>query len=140
MAPRLTHLALTCPDLERVVEFYGRHLGMRRVKLRSGPGGTDRVVWLAPAREDAPLLVFIERRAAPNPALRDSMTRHLGFALPDREAVDEVYRGLEAEGHDPTPPACVDETVGYITMVRDPAGHWVELSAGQDVSPANWDA
>lgn len=136
---QLTHCAFSTPDLDQTVDFYCRYLAMRRVRLREDPVRHERVAWLAPAREDAPILVCIELKAAPNPGLRDHMARHLGFSLADRAAVDALYDRLLADGWQPTPPVYLDANAGYLTMVRDPSGLWVEISCEQDVSPGNWD-
>ncbi|MCA9773288.1 MAG: hypothetical protein KC466_12820, partial [Myxococcales bacterium] len=66
-------------------------------------------------------------------------TRHLGFELADRAAVDAKAAELRAAGHEVAGPEYINPVVGYILMVRDPDGRVVEFSTEQDCSPANWD-
>jgi len=137
-SPRFTHNAFPTPRLDACVDFYRDVAGMRVVKRRGDAG--ERVYWLAPATADLPIFVLVEKPQAPPPARHESFMRHLGFEVTDRAALDALYDRLARAGIDATAPEYVDETVGHIFMVRDPDGRVVEFSAGQDVSPANWDA
>jgi len=136
--PRFTHNAFPTAHLDASVAFYEGVAGMRVVKSRGDRG--DRVFWLAPADADLPIFVLVERPAPVLPARSEPLLRHLGFAVDDRAALEILHERIAAMGLDVTDPEYVDEIVGHIFIVRDPDGRAVEFSAGQDVSPANWDA
>jgi catechol 2,3-dioxygenase-like lactoylglutathione lyase family enzyme len=136
-APRFTHNAFPTARLDACVAFYRDVAGMRVVKRRGESG--ERVYWLAPATTDLPIFVLVERPAAAPRGGDESYMRHLGFEMSDRAALDALHARIVAQRLAPTEPEYVDEVVGHIFMVRDPDGRVVEFSAGQDVSPANWD-
>jgi catechol 2,3-dioxygenase-like lactoylglutathione lyase family enzyme len=136
-SPRFTHNAFPTPRLDACVAFYRDVAEMRVVKRRGDDG--ERVYWLAPATTDLPIFVLVERPDA-SPPRGASLMRHLGFEVQDRAALDALHARITADGYDATEPEYVDEIVGHIFMLRDPDGRVVEFSAGQDVSPANWDA
>jgi catechol 2,3-dioxygenase-like lactoylglutathione lyase family enzyme len=135
--PRFTHNAFPTPRLDACVAFYEEFAEMRVVKRRGGPG--ERVFWLAPAIADLPIFVLIERPGAGPVPRDDSGLRHLGFEVESRADLDALHARLATAGHAPTEPAYIDAIVGHIFMVEDPDGRVVEFSAGQDVSPDNWD-
>jgi catechol 2,3-dioxygenase-like lactoylglutathione lyase family enzyme len=135
--PRFTHNAFPTPRLDECVAFYEEFAEMRVVKRRGDSG--ERVLWVAPATTDLPIFVLIERPHA-DPVPRDAAgLRHLGFEVDSREDLDALHARFVAAGRQPTDPEYVNEVVGHIFMVEDPDGRVVEFSAGQDVSPANWD-
>ena len=136
-SPRFTHNAFPTPRLDACARFYRDVAGMRVVKRRGADG--ERVYWLAPATADLPIFVFVEKPRAPPPKRDESFMRHLGFEVTDRAALDALHARIVGSGIDATEPEYIDEIVGHIFMVRDPDGRVVEFSAGQDVSPANWD-
>ena len=135
--PRFTHNAFPTPRLDACVAFYEDFAEMRVVKRRGGVG--ERAYWIAPATADLPLFVLIERPHAGTVPRDDSGLRHLGFAVDSREDLDALHARFVAAGYAPSDPRYIDETVGHVFMVADPDGRTVEFSAGQDVSPANWD-
>lgn len=133
----LSHYAIATAHMDDTLYFYCRYGSMRIVRDRRQ--GT-RICWLAPDKSASPILVIIDYPDIPYAAEgSDSMLRHLGFELESKEEVDSMYHLLKAENRHPTNPVYVDEFTGYITMVKDPDGRWVEFSYGQDVSESNWD-
>jgi catechol 2,3-dioxygenase-like lactoylglutathione lyase family enzyme len=135
--PRFTHNAFPTPRLDACVDFYREVASMRVVKRRGDPG--ERVYWMAPATTDLPIFVLVEEPDADATPRDGSLMRHWGFEVSDRAALDALHARIATAGHTPTDPEYVDEIVGHIFMLRDPDGRVVEFSAGQDVSPANWD-
>jgi catechol 2,3-dioxygenase-like lactoylglutathione lyase family enzyme len=57
---------------------------------------------------------------------------HLGFSLDSRAEVDAVAARAQAAGVLQQAAGYVNEVVAYICMLRDPDGHSVEFSHGQD--------
>jgi len=123
----LTHVALPCADLKRTIAFYAKYADMDVVHERESDG--VRVAWLSDKTRPF-VIVFLETQNIPHPLGPFS---HLGVGLPSRDAVDERVawareEGLEVEGpQDSGPP------VGYWVFIRDPDGHTLELTHGQEV-------
>ena len=136
--PHFTHNAFPTARLDACIAFYESVAAMRVVKSRGDDG--ERVVWLAPAAADTPIFVLVERPSRAPHTHAEPLLRHLGFEVSDRAALDALHTHVMALGLAASPPEYVDAIVGHIFMVRDPDGRVVEFSAGQDVSPANWDA
>lgn len=135
-APRFTHSAFVSSHYEACLGWYADVARLRLVKERGDAG--ERVAWMAPADEDAPIFVFIESPAgdrAPEP-----LSRHLGFEFASIAALEAHHARLLAAGRTPTPVEFVNEVVGTVFLLHDPDGRVVEFSHGQDVSPTNWDA
>ncbi len=97
------------------------------------------VTWLAePGREKTFIFVLISGGPERTPATGDFS--HLGFALPSREAVDDMARRAEGAGILVWPPREEPYPVGYFCGVRDPDGNAVEFSFGQPLGPGAEDA
>ena len=132
MGPTLTHIALHVPDLDACIAFYADFCGLRLIHQRPAKG--SRIVWMAePGREQAFVIVMMPGGTPRNLAADDYS--HFGFALPSRDAVDEIAKRAQQAGcliwsprDDPFP-------VGYYCGVRDPAGNYVEFSFGQPLGP-----
>ena len=131
MKPTLTHLALGVRSLDRSVDFYARHAGLRVVHDRLDHG--TRVVWLAERDDPDFVLVLFEVPGEPPPA--PSTLQHLGFAVASREDVDAAAAGGRAEGLVAIEPADGGPVVGYFCILRDPDGNGVEFSFGQSIRP-----
>ena len=137
MGPSLTHIALHVRDLPASVAFYREYCAMNVVHERSDAG--VEVTWLAePGREKTFIFVLISGGPERTPATRDFS--HLGFALPSREAVDDMARRAEGAGILVWPPREEPYPVGYFCGVRDPDGNAVEFSFGQPLGPGAEDA
>lgn len=122
-----THVALPVTDIERSVAFYARYAGMRVIHERTGQGA--RVAWISDlTRPFVLVLIRVER-------VDDRLAGwgHIGVGCASRAEVDRLVALASAEGclaHGPTdsgPP------VGYWCFLRDPDGHQLELSHGQEV-------
>ena len=116
-------MALPVADLERSVGFYTSYAAMRVVHRREG------VVWLSD-RTRPFVIVLIESRDAIDP-LRP--VAHLGVACGSREDVDALCRRARDEDVLITGPFDYGPPVGYWAFLRDPDGHTLEVSHGQDV-------
>ena len=122
----LTHIALPVKDLERSIGFYATYAAMEVVHRRPD------VVWLSD-RTRPFIIVLIQTTETVHP-LRP--VAHLGIGCASRAEVDRLCEKGRAEDvlvagpHDYGPP------VGYWAFLRDPDGHTVEISHGQDVELA----
>jgi len=137
--PRLTHLALHVADLGKSVDFYTRVAGMRLVHERIDATTGVAVAWVTTCAADAPLAFAIVLIADAGNALGYGAPQapigplsHLGFGLNSRAGVDAIAARAQAAGVLQQAAGYVNEVVGYICMLRDPDGHTVEFSHGQD--------
>jgi catechol 2,3-dioxygenase-like lactoylglutathione lyase family enzyme len=122
----LTHAALEVSDLDASIAFYAEFAGMRVVHRRPG------VAWLGDGTRDF-VIVLLESERVEAPLLPNG---HLGVACASLAEVDrlsEVAREQERLIEGPTdygPP------VGYWAFLRDPDGHTLEISYGQEIGGA----
>ena len=122
----MTHVALPVTDLERSIAFYADYANMRVVHRR------PEVVWLGDGTRPF-VIVLVEAPEVEHP-LRPFA--HLGVGCASRDDVDRLCEKARAEGiliggpNDSGPP------VGYWAFIRDPNGHTLEVSFGQEVALA----
>ena len=119
----LTHIALPVVDLDESCAFYARYAGMDVVHRRDG------VVWLSD--KTRPFVIVLMASESVLHPLRPSA--HLGVACASREEVDRLAARARDEGRLLDGPCDYGPPVGYWAFVRDPDGHTLELSHGQDV-------
>ncbi|MBI1180602.1 MAG: VOC family protein [Alphaproteobacteria bacterium] len=132
MRPSLTHIALHCEDLDATIAFYRDYCGMHVSHERADAGG--RVVWMSePGKEHDFVFVLIPGGSHRPQAENDYS--HLGFALPSREAVDEIAARAKADGILAWPPRQEAYPVGYYCGIRTPDGNVVEFSHDQPLGP-----
>lgn len=124
----LSHVALVVADLDASIAFYARYAAMETVHRRGEAG--HQVAWLSDGSRPF-VLVLIEREQV---EVRLQGAAHLGVGCPSRGEVDRLAalarqkRCLIEEPKDVGPP------VGYTALLRDPDGHNLELSYGQEIS------
>jgi len=122
-----THLALVASDVGRSIAFYERFAGMQVVHQRSDPGGA-RVVWLSDLTRPF-VLVLIEGRVE----TQLGGFSHLGVGCASREEVDRLAAAAREDGCLALGPTDSGGPVGYWAFLRDPDGHQLEISFGQEV-------
>lgn len=127
----LTHVALPASDLEASVAFYAKYARMRVVHRR-GDAEEGEVVWISD-RTRPFVLVLLGVPKVEHP-LRP--WAHLGVGCESREEVDRLCAEARAEGLLLTGPTDSGYPVGYWALLRDPDGHTLELSYGQEVGLA----
>jgi catechol 2,3-dioxygenase-like lactoylglutathione lyase family enzyme len=118
-----THIALPVSDLDESASFYERYARMHVVHRREG------VLWLSDKTRPF-VLVLIEEEAVLHP-LRP--TAHLGVGCESRDEVDRLAARAQAERCLIAGPADAGAPVGYWAFLRDPDGHTLEVSHGQQV-------
>jgi catechol 2,3-dioxygenase-like lactoylglutathione lyase family enzyme len=125
----LTHVALPVTDVDASVDFYRRYAQMEVVHSRRDDQTDERVVWLSD-RTRPFVIVLIEQ-----PHIEGGLTgfSHLGVGCESRAEVDRHCAAALAEGRQVLGPFDSGPPVGYWGMIRDPDGHNLELSYGQEV-------
>lgn len=122
----LTHVALPVRNLDESLAFYDRYAGMQVVHRRDG------VVWLSDKTRPF-VIVLMETPDVPHP-LRPPA--HLGAACESREEIDRLCALAQDDGCLVSGPTDYGPPVGYWAFLRDPDGHTLEISHGQDVGLA----
>jgi catechol 2,3-dioxygenase-like lactoylglutathione lyase family enzyme len=126
-----THVALTVRDLDASVAFYARYAGMRVVHERKDEGGT-RVAWVSDLSRPF-VLVLIEVERVEH---RLGGFCHIGVGCASRAEVDARAAQAREDGVLALGPTDSGYPVGYWAFLRDPDGHHLELSYGQEVGLA----
>ena len=119
----LTHVALNSSDLEASAAFWARYARMQIVHRRDG------VLWLSDKTRPF-VLVLIESSGVLHPLLP---TAHLGVGCESRDEVDRLAARARVERCLISGPADAGAPVGYWAFLRDPDGHTLEVSYGQQV-------
>lgn len=122
----LTHVALPVRDLDASIDFYARYAGMQVVHRREG------VVWLSDRTR--PFVIVLMGGSEVAHPLRPAA--HLGVGCASREDVDRLCAAARAEGCLVGGPQDYGPPVGYWAFLRDPDGHTLEISHGQEVGLA----
>ncbi len=126
----LTHIALPVSNIERSIDFYSTYAGMQVVHQRiDGETGTA-VVWLTD--KTRPFVIVLIQADSVHPVL--SPLAHLGVGCSSREHMDSLCNRARIEGVLIQGPSDSGYPIGYWAFLRDPDGHTLELSFGQEVS------
>lgn len=125
----LTHIALPASDIDRSVEFYSTYAGMQVVHRRIDQETGVAVVWLTDATR--PFVLVLIQTASVQPIL--SPLAHLGVGCKSREEMDNLCEKARQEEILLESPKDSGYPVGYWAFLRDPDGHTLELSYGQEI-------
>ena len=125
----LTHIALTSQDIDASIKFYAEYANMEVVheRMREPPGG--KVVWLSDRTR--PFVIVLAYSDSPTPIL--GPFAHLGVGCASKEEVDELCERARKAGILAKEPVDSGYPVGYWAFLRDPDGHTLELSYGQEI-------
>ncbi len=127
-----THVAFTIRDADASIDFYARYGGFQLIHRRSDPDTGRRVLWLSDLTRPF-ALVLIEDV---DPAFPLAGSNHLGIGVRDRSEVDRLAALARDEGRLVLAPIDSGPPVGYWAIIRDPDGHQLEVSFGQEVALA----
>ncbi|MDH3213835.1 MAG: VOC family protein [Myxococcales bacterium] len=119
----LTHVALPVTELDVAVGFYAKYARMQTVHRRSG------VVWLSDQTRPF-VLVLIETPEVSHPLLPFA---HLGVGCESREEIERLCELARSENRLISGPMDYGPPVGYWAFIRDPDGHTLEISFGQEI-------
>ena len=122
----LTHIALPVRSLDASVAFYETYAAMHVIHSRHD------VVWISD-RTRPFAIVLIQTTGEVRPLLPMA---HLGVAVASREEVDRLCLVAEEAGCLLKPPEDSGPPVGYWALLRDPDGHTLEISYGQELKLA----
>ena len=130
MAATCTHLAIHARNVERSVAFYRRFAGLAEVHRRED--GDVTVVWLGERGRERAFVIVLLGMPHADPVAPQPIA-HIGYAVDQRGEVDRIAalgreQGVLVEG-----PIDAGPIVGYICIVLDPDGNWVEFSHGQSL-------
>ena len=125
----LTHIALPASNIERSIEFYSTYAEMKVVNRRIDKEEGIAVVLLGDGTRSF-VIVLLETDSV-HPIL--SPPAHLGVACRSREYMDTLCDKARSEGILIQEPKDSGYPVGYWALLRDPDGHTLELSYGQEV-------
>ena len=131
-----THIALTASDLDASARFYADYANMSVVHDRVDAETGVRVIWLSDRTR--PFVVVLMESAEPTPIL--GPFAHLGVGCGSRAAVDRLAEQARAAGVLHQAPSDYGYPVGYLAMLKDPDGHLLELSHGQEIGLTVQDA
>ena len=118
-----THVALEVTDLDASIAFYAAFAGMQVVHRR------PRVAWLSD-RTRPFVIVLVKARSVGTTA---PASAHLGVACASREEIDRLSEIARREDRLIEGPTDLGPPIGYCVFLRDPDGHTLELSHGQEV-------
>jgi len=125
----LTHVALPVSNLNASIAFYAQYARMQVVHRRTVPTTGFEVAWLSDKTRPF-VIVFSERSQVDHPLVPPA---HLGVACESREEVDRLCALARGEGQLLNSPRDAGPPIGYLASIRDPDGHTLEVSFGQEV-------
>jgi catechol 2,3-dioxygenase-like lactoylglutathione lyase family enzyme len=125
----LTHVALPVTNLNTSIAFYQKYACMSVIHHRVDHPD-HAVAWITDHTRPF-IIVLIQQPTVPYPLLPPA---HLGFACATREEIDRLCNQARIEGCLKDGPTDAGPPVGYWAFLKDPDGHILELSYGQEVA------
>lgn len=125
----LTHIALPVADVDRSIKFYSTYAGMKVIHHRISAKRDTQVVWLCDYTR--PFAIVLIQANSVHPIL--SPFAHLGVACQSRQEMNALCDRAKQEGILIEQPQNSGYPVGYWAFLRDPDGHTLELSYGQEI-------
>lgn len=124
-----THVALSARDLDKSIQFYKDYANMSIMHERIDKEINKRVVWLSD--KTRPFVLVLVQNEDPAPVL--TPFAHLGVGCRDKSEVDKLCQQAREDGILVTEPEDYGYPVGYWAFIRDPDGHTLEISYGQEI-------
>jgi catechol 2,3-dioxygenase-like lactoylglutathione lyase family enzyme len=125
----LTHIALPVADIERSIEFYATYARMQVIHRRVDAASGVAVVWLSDLTR--PFAIVLIQTGSVQTVL--SPIAHLGVGCKSREEVDALCERAKQAGVLIKAQQDAGYPIGYWAFLRDPDGHTLELSYGQEI-------
>lgn len=124
-----THVALPVSNLDSSLAFYAKYARMEVVHRRTDKTTQSDVAWISD-RTRLFVIVLIKVPQVNNQLLPIA---HLGVACESREEVDRLCNEARSDNILLKDPADDGYPVGYWAFIRDPDGHTLEISYGQEI-------
>ena len=124
-----THVALPVSNLDSSLAFYAKYARMEVVHRRTDKTIQSDVAWISD-RTRLFVIVLIKVPQVTNQLLPIA---HLGVACESREEVDRLCNEARSDNILLKDPADDGYPVGYWAFIRDPDGHTLEISYGQEI-------
>ncbi len=123
---RLLHTMIRVLNLEKSIDFYTRHLGMKLLRRKDFEGGRFTLAFLGYGDENETTVIELTHNWDQAVAYdQGSAFGHLAIAVPDAYAVCQV---MENEGVKvPRPAGPMKGGSRIIAFVEDPDGYKIEL-------------
>ncbi|MGL5834604.1 MAG: VOC family protein [Waterburya sp.] len=125
----LTHIALPVADVDRSIKFYSTYAAMEVIHRRIDSVTGVVVVWLCDRTR--PFAIVLIQTDSVHPVL--SPLAHLGVGCKSRKYIDNLCAKAKQEGVLLEEPKDSGYPIGYWAFLRDPDGHTLELSYGQEI-------
>lgn len=125
----LTHIPLPVSNIDRSIEFYAKYARMQVIHRRVDTETGVAVVWLCDLTR--PFAIVLIQKDVVHPIL--SPLAHLGVGCHSRQDVDTLCQQARNEGIEIDGPKDSPYPIGYWAFLRDPDGHTLELSYGQEI-------
>ena len=125
----LTHIALPVSNLEQSIKFYSSYARMQVIHQRIDVETGVAVAWLSD--NTRPFVIVLIQKDSVHPVL--SPLAHLGIGCESREYMDSLCNKARQEGLLIQEPKDSGYPIGYWAFLRDPDGHTLELSYGQEI-------
>ncbi|MEA5626437.1 VOC family protein [Nostoc sp. UHCC 0251] len=125
-----THIALAVSDVDASISFYAKYAQMTVVHHRIDQATQSDVAWISDLTRPF-VIVLIKVPKVEGALLPQS---HLGVAYQNRGEIDRLCNEAHAEGILLDGPNDWGYPVGYWAYLRDPDGHTLEISYGQEIS------
>ena len=128
----LTHIALEVSNIDKTILFYEKYAQMKVVHRRLDKIAHIDVAWIADLIR--PFAIVLIQSTKVNSTLLPQS--HLGVACESRDEVDRLCYLARSEGLLLKGPNDWGFPVGYWAYIRDPDGHTLEISYGQELQLA----
>jgi catechol 2,3-dioxygenase-like lactoylglutathione lyase family enzyme len=125
----LTHIALPVSNIEQSIDFYSTYARMQVIHQRIDATTGVAVAWLCD--NTRPFVIVLIQTEPVHPVL--SPLAHLGIGCESREYIDSLCNKAREEGLLQQEPKDSGYPIGYWAFLRDPDGHTLELSYGQEI-------
>jgi len=123
---KLLHTMIRVRDLDRSIDFYTRHLGMKMLRRTDYPGGRFTLAFVGYGDEKHNTVVELTHNwDQEGPYELGAGFGHLAIGVPDIYA---TCGALEQEGVPiPRPPGPMKHSTTVIAFIEDPDGYKIEL-------------
>ncbi|BAQ62175.1 Sll5075 protein [Geminocystis sp. NIES-3708] len=124
-----THVALEVSDIDKSIDFYEKYAQMKVVHRRKDTVSQSDVAWISDLTRPFVIVLIkmpkVEGRLTPQ--------SHLGVALESRKKVEQLCIMASDEKILVSGPNDWGLPVGYWAYIKDPDGHTLEISFGQEI-------